>query len=102
MVKIRLSRTGRKNLPSYRIVVVPAREKRETKSLEIVGTYFPLKKEVNLNVDRIKYWLSVGAQPTETVENFLVKQEILPKPEHKRKFAKTPGKKAKSRTEEKK
>lgn len=98
MVKIRLSRTGRKNLPSYRVVVVPAREKRETKSLEIVGNYSPIKKEINLNEERIKYWLSVGAQPTETVKNLLIKKSILKPGKYKRKFTKKAGKKTEERS----
>ncbi len=101
MVKIRLSRTGRKNLPSYRVVVVPAREKRETKNLEIVGNYSPIKKEINLNEERVKYWLSVGAQPTETVRRILIKKSILKPANFIRKFAKKPGKKTEERSKAK-
>lgn len=97
MVKIRLSRTGRKNNPSYRVVITNAREKRESKAIEIVGYYLPLDKKYELKEDRVKYWLSVGAQPTDTVRYLLVKQGLVTAPKHKKVFTKTPGKKAKDR-----
>ncbi|CBK23278.2 Ribosomal protein S16 [Blastocystis hominis] len=70
-VVIRLARLGRRHLPFYRIRVCNKNVKRDGKFLEEVGTYNPIPlddgiKEVRLNVDRIKYWLSVGAQPSET------------------------------------
>ncbi|RUS28636.1 ribosomal protein S16 domain-containing protein [Jimgerdemannia flammicorona] len=78
VVRIRLARFGRKNLPYYHIVVANARSPRDGKHIEQVGTYNPIPdaegiKHINLNVDRIKYWLTVGAQPSEIVEKILAK-----------------------------
>ena len=97
MVKIRLTRTGKKNNPSYRVVIVPLREKRDSKFLEIVGHYSPLTKVVEVKEDRIKYWLSVGAQPSDTVRYLLEKKGIVEKPKEKKVYVKEPGKKAKER-----
>lgn len=102
MVKIRLSRIGKKHYPTYKIVAVHAQEKRESDFLEILGHYDPQKKvgpKVKLEADRIKYWLSVGAQPTDTVKSFLVKESILPKAKFQKKFQSKPGKKAQARLE---
>ena len=74
-VRIRLKRIGTKNKPAFRIVVADSRSPRDGKCLEELGTYLPLQKENNytLNVDRAKYWLSKGAQPSETVASFIKK-----------------------------
>jgi len=74
MVKIRLKRTGGKNEPRFRIVVTDVRAQRDGKVIEYVGYYNPVKKEKKLNMDRIDYWLGVGAQPTETV-SVMIKKE---------------------------
>jgi len=73
MVKIRLARTGAKNAPSYRIVAVDSREKRNGKSLEILGHYNPSHNPPTFeyNQERLEYWRSVGAQLTEAVENLI-------------------------------
>jgi small subunit ribosomal protein S16 len=97
MVKIRLSRFGKRNTPFFRLVVTPAREKRESKFLENVGHYSPLNKEVVLKEDRIKYWLSVGAQPTDTVKYMLVKNGLMEATASKKVYTKQPGKKATER-----
>jgi small subunit ribosomal protein S16 len=97
MVKIRLSRFGKRNTPFFRLVVTPAREKRESKFLENVGHYSPLNKEVVLKEDRIKYWLSVGAQPTDTVKYMLVKNGLMEATVSKKVYTKQPGKKATER-----
>lgn len=66
-VKIRLSRIGKKHVPFYRIVAVDSRSKRDGAFLEDLGTYDTLKsKVVTMNSDRINYWLSVGAIPTDS------------------------------------
>jgi small subunit ribosomal protein S16 len=72
-VKIRLKRVGAKNAPYYRIVVADARSPRDGKFIEEIGTYQPMKKgdNVKLDLDRAKYWVGVGAQPSETVASFL-------------------------------
>ncbi len=80
MVKIRLKRMGRRNRAFFRICAFDAREERDGRSIEQLGTYDPMEKEeskkVVLKRDRIEYWLSVGAQPTETVASILKKNKI--------------------------
>ncbi len=73
MLGISLMRMGAKKKPFYRIVVKEKRSKRDGKYLENVGTYNPMMDpaEVNLVHDRIQYWISVGAQPTETVASLI-------------------------------
>jgi small subunit ribosomal protein S16 len=70
---------GAKKRPFYRIVVKEKRSKRDGKYLENVGTYNPMGEtmKVNLKHDRIQYWISVGAQPTETVAS-LIKHNPVP------------------------
>lgn len=72
-VKIRLKRIGAKNTPAYRIVVADQRSPRDGRCIEEIGSYTPLQSGTNyvLNLDRAKYWLSVGAQPSETVASFI-------------------------------
>jgi small subunit ribosomal protein S16 len=78
MLKIRLSRGGRKALPYYRLLVTRSTSPRDSKFIEKLGTYDPLlndqdEKRVKINKERVEYWLSVGAQPSETVAKFLIK-----------------------------
>lgn len=83
-IAIRLTRGGRKNLPYYSIVVADRRMPRDGRFLEKVGTYNPLvadDKRVTLNAERIKHWLSQGAQPSFRVATFLGKAGIAPMPE---------------------
>lgn len=76
MVKIRLRRSGRKNRPFYRIVVIDSRKARDGKYIESVGYYDPRDKKIfELNRDRINYWMSKGAQPTNTVSRLM---RVLP------------------------
>lgn len=74
-VKIRMKRIGAKNTPVFRIVVADSRSPRDGKCIEELGTYQPLKKGDNytLNLDRANYWLSNGAQPSDTVASFIRK-----------------------------
>jgi small subunit ribosomal protein S16 len=76
-VRIRLKRIGAKNSPVYRVVVADSRSPRDGRFIEELGTYHPGRKDqkVTLNLERAKYWLSVGAQPTDTVKSFLRKAE---------------------------
>lgn len=69
MVKIKLTRTGKKNHPSYRIVVQEAREKRDGRSVETLGFYQPTRNpaRVELNKERYRFWVARGAVPTPTV-----------------------------------
>ncbi|MBL8014847.1 MAG: 30S ribosomal protein S16 [Candidatus Doudnabacteria bacterium] len=98
MVKLRLTKTGRKGVKSYRVIAVHGREKRETKALEILGHYSPTTKEIKIDKERAEYWMSVGAQPTDTVVNLFVKAGILNKKDkYEPKYSKKPGKKATER-----
>jgi small subunit ribosomal protein S16 len=74
-VKIRLKRVGAKNAPAYRIVVADSRSPRDGRFIEELGSYDPKRTGVNyiLNLERAKYWLGVGAQPSETVASFIKK-----------------------------
>jgi small subunit ribosomal protein S16 len=75
LLAIKLRRTGAKKRPSYRIVVKEKQSKRDGAYLENLGTYNPTREpaEINLKADRVQYWLSKGAQPTDTVAQ-LIKQ----------------------------
>ena len=77
MVKIRLRRMGAKKAPFYRIVVADSRCPRDGRFIEEIGTYDPMAEGENIKVDleRAKYWISNGAQPTETVRGLLSKVE---------------------------
>jgi small subunit ribosomal protein S16 len=77
-VKIRLQRTGAKKKPFYRIVVANSEAPRGGRFLEIVGTYNPLTEPVTvtINQDKIREWLTRGAQVTGTVKNILKKEGI--------------------------
>ncbi len=70
-----MKRVGTKNLPVFRIVVADGRSPRDGKFIEELGTYHPSRKgdNVKFDVERAKYWISKGAQPSETVASFLRK-----------------------------
>lgn len=73
-----MQRVGRINMPSYRIIVVEHTEGPKTGNIvEKVGTYNPRSKERLIDADRVKYWMSVGAKPSDTVHNMLVTLGIL-------------------------
>ena len=78
MLTIRLARIGKKKKPFYRVVVIERTRARDGRVREAVGTYDPLKKpaEIKLNSERIKHWLSKGAQPSDTVRSFIKLQKI--------------------------
>lgn len=73
MVKLRLARFGAKKRPFYRIVAADSHGKRDGRYIELLGTYDPLKDppEVKINGDRVKYWLSVGAQASDIVASLI-------------------------------
>ncbi len=89
MLTIRLFRVGKKNQPSFKIVVTDKRNPpRGGLFVEEVGFWNPLTKEKVLRKERVKYWLSVGAQPSRTVYNLLLTEKILEGkkiPKHKKK-----------------
>jgi small subunit ribosomal protein S16 len=78
-VSIRLRREGAKNRPYYRIVVTDSRSPRDGKFIEIIGTYDPKQTGQNssFNVERADYWISRGAQPSDTVRSLLKKQKKM-------------------------
>ncbi|MEK7159785.1 MAG: 30S ribosomal protein S16 [Patescibacteria group bacterium] len=77
MVVIKLSRVGKRSKPAYRLIVLDRTKDPWGAFLENVGNYNPRSKELNLNVDRIKYWLSKGAQPSNTVHNMFVTKGVI-------------------------
>ena len=86
MLKIRLSRVGKKKQPHYRVVVADARAARDGAFVEIVGHYDPLTnpKLVEIDTDKVRGWLAKGAQPTEPVQRLLAAQGVVqarPKPD---------------------
>ena len=76
MLKIRLQRTGRRNAPAYRLVVAEHSAPIQGKFVEIVGSYIPTKHNYKLEIkqDRIQYWISKGAQPSQTVARLCIKE----------------------------
>src|SRR6185436_19249526 len=78
MLKIRLQRIGRKNDPAFRAVLTDSKNSTKSgKFLEVLGTYNPKSKEKNFKTDRIKHWVSQGAQVSDTMHNFLVDAKVL-------------------------
>jgi len=78
MLTIRLTRKGKKNQPFYRVVLVDKRKSSKGgRSVEDLGYVNPLTKRNSFNADRIKYWISKGAQPSETIHNWLVSEKII-------------------------
>jgi small subunit ribosomal protein S16 len=77
MVRIRLTRMGRKKLPFYRIVAADAKTRRDGKPISYLGTYDPITKNSVLKNDEIKLFLSKGAQPSDTVKALLIKEGLL-------------------------
>jgi small subunit ribosomal protein S16 len=77
MLKLRLKRTGRKRSPSYRLVIMENRSRRDGRPIDEVGYYDPMTKNYKFDVEKIKNWLNCGAQPTETVLSLLKKAQII-------------------------
>jgi len=78
MLKIRLQRVARKKVPIFRVVLTDS--KNSTKSgrfKEVLGIYNLVTDEKRVNADRVKYWISQGAQPSGTIHNFLVSERII-------------------------
>ena len=73
MLTIRLARIGKKKHPYYRVVVTEKTRPRNGRFVEVVGTYDPLKKPaaVEIDNDRVQYWLGKGAQPSDTVRSLI-------------------------------
>lgn len=77
MVRLKLQRIGKKKEPHFRLIVQEKSKDPHDRSVEILGWLNPRTKEKELQKDRIKYWLSVGAQPTDSVHNLLVSEGLL-------------------------
>lgn len=80
MIKLRLRRMGAKKRPSYRIVAADSRSPRDGAFIESLGYYDPLTEPatVKVNEERVRHWLSVGAQPSDTVRDLLRRQGLVP------------------------
>jgi small subunit ribosomal protein S16 len=104
-VAIRLSRGGAKKRPYYKIVVTDARNARDGKFIERIGSYNPLlpkdsPERIKLDADRARHWLSVGAKPSDRVHRFFDAAGILERPARSNPKKGEPGEKAKERAEE--
>jgi small subunit ribosomal protein S16 len=77
MLKMRLKRCGRKNQPTFRIIVIQNTSKRDGRALEEVGLYNTFTKEIRLNIQTITNFLKRGVKPTQMVQNLLFKAKIL-------------------------
>ncbi len=105
-MKIRLARGGSKKRPFYSVVAADGRMPRDGRFVEKLGTYNPLlpkdsEERVQLNMDRVNYWLGEGAQPTDRVSRFLEAAGVIAKKERANLKKAVPGKKATERAEEK-
>ncbi|MBU2936625.1 MULTISPECIES: 30S ribosomal protein S16 [Pacificibacter] len=105
-MKIRLARGGSKKRPFYRIVAADSRMPRDGRFIEKLGTYNPLlakdsEERVIMDLDRVKYWLGEGAQPTDRVVRMLEAAGVVAKTERNNPKKAVPGKKAQERAEEK-
>jgi len=105
-MKIRLARGGSNKRPFYSIVASDARMPRDGRFLEKLGTYNPLlakdsEDRVKMDLDRVKHWLALGAQPTDRVARMLENAGVIAKAVRSNPKAAEPGKKAKARATEK-
>jgi small subunit ribosomal protein S16 len=105
-MKIRLARGGSKKRPFYRVVAADSRMPRDGRFIEKLGTYNPLlpkdsEERVNMNIERIQYWLGEGAQPTDRISRMLEAAGVVDKKERSNPNKAKPGKKAVERAEEK-
>ena len=105
-IKIRLARGGSKKRPFYRIVAADSRMPRDGRFVEKLGTYNPLlpkdsEDRVKMNLERIQYWMSEGAQVTDRISRMLEAAGVVPKKERNNPKKGAPGEKAVNRAEEK-
>jgi len=105
-MKIRLARGGSKKRPHYRIVAADSRMPRDGRFIEKLGTYNPLlpkdsEERVKMDMERVKYWLGEGAQPSDRVSRMLEAAGVLEKKTRNNPSKAVPGKKAQERAEEK-
>lgn len=81
MVRLRFQRLGRHNRPFYRLAAIDQRTRRDGVVIEALGWFNPVEKDaakqIQINEERVKHWISVGAQPTDTVRDFLAKRKLV-------------------------
>ena len=77
MLKLRLQRTGKKGQAYFKVIVTEHTKKPQGKYLELLGSYDPHKKNLEVKIDRIKHWMSKGAQLSETLNNLLVGKKLI-------------------------
>ena len=104
-MKLRLARGGSKKRPFYRIVASDSRMPRDGRYLERLGIYNPLlpkdsEERIKMNLERVRYWLDQGAQPTDRVSRFLEAAGVVPKTQRANMKKAQPGKKAQERTKQ--
>jgi small subunit ribosomal protein S16 len=92
MLSIKLRRFGKKKFPTYRLVVLDKRRDTQGKYIECLGIYNPCSnpKIIEINQERVKYWLGVGAKPTITVHNLLIKKGVIEGKKIKKPITKKP------------
>ena len=105
-MKIRLARGGSKKRPSYAIVAADSRMPRDGRFIEKLGTYNPQlpkdsEERVKMNVERVQYWMSKGAQPSDRVSRFLEAAGLVEKKTRNNPKKAIPGNKAQERVQEK-
>ena len=76
-VKMRLTRTGAKKAPTYRVIVADSRSPRDGRFIEEIGYFNPRSDELKIDAEKAKKWISNGAQPTDTVKALLKKSNIV-------------------------
>lgn len=77
MLKIKMARFGKKKQPTYRLIINEAGRDTYGNVLENLGNYDPKFKKLEVKADRVKYWISVGAQMTDTVNNLLIAHKVI-------------------------
>jgi small subunit ribosomal protein S16 len=78
MLKIRLQRVGRVNIPTFRVVLTDSKNSTKSgKFLEVLGMYDPVNDKKEIKADRVKHWMSQGAQLSDTVHNWLVEKKVI-------------------------
>lgn len=79
MLKIRLQRVGRVNVPTFRVVLTDSKNSTKSgKALEVLGTYDPVNNVKEVNGDRVKHWMGHGAKLSDTVHNWLIDKKVIP------------------------
>ena len=79
MLKLRLKKAGRKKQPSFRLVVIESRSRRDGRPIDEVGYYNPITKQSHFETNKITKWIKVGVKPSRTVENLLKKAGLVMK-----------------------